>query len=306
MNAWIQRGLMGLKLLLCMLALLWGWNSGSVALGIFLVALIFGLGGAVIFLSFAALSRINRLAAIFRPAPLLRAWLREWLACERVFSWQQPFAEFRYPDNLPAGASERGVLLLHGFTCNRGLWNPWMRGLRKKGTPFVALTLEPAFGSIDAYADQIEVGVQALLALSGLPPVIVAHSMGGLAVRAWLRRYGHSQQGAAPAAHIMTLGSPHSGTWMAQFSPAVNSRQMRRGSIWLATLARDESPELAARFTCYFSYFDQVVCPARADVLPGSRSIEVAESGHLSMLFDDQIFSDLQHLLSEKSPEASG
>ncbi|MCV2357133.1 alpha/beta fold hydrolase [Paucibacter sp. B2R-40] len=302
MNAWIQRGLIAMKILLCALALLWAGRSGNLTAGFLLVAFVFGSGGLPIFLSFAAISRINGREGKFRPLQLASASLREWLSCEQVFSWQQPFAENRWPDYLPASSSERGVLLVHGFTCNRGLWNPWMKRLRGQGTPSVALTMEPAFGSIDAYVEQIEASVQALTRMGGLPPVIVAHSMGGLAVRAWLRRYGVSTHGPTRVASVMTLGSPHAGTLMARFSPAVNARQMRCGSEWLGALARDEKPELAALFTCYFSYFDQVVCPALTAVLPGGRAIEVAGCGHLSMLFDARIFADLQQRLAKEEP----
>jgi triacylglycerol lipase len=53
-----------------------------------------------------------------------------------VFCWRQPFFSQRWPDHLPADASgRRGVLLVHGFVCNRGLWNPWLQRLQPKGCP---------------------------------------------------------------------------------------------------------------------------------------------------------------------------
>lgn len=302
MNARIQQCLVGLKLLLSLLALLWGWRSGQAGFAVFLLALIFGFSGLVMLLVFAVLPSINRAGPAMPPLALLRAWACEWVAYERIFSWQQPFAEHRYPDYLPKGNSTRAVLLVHGFSCNRGLWNPWMRRLRAQGTPCVALTLEPAFGSIDGYAAQIESALQALARLGGPPPVIVAHSMGGLAVRAWLRRYGGSASGESRFSRVMSLGAPHAGTVMASFSPAVNARQMCRRSAWLDELALAESPELAARFSCYFSGFDQVVCPAETAVLSGSTAIEVAGSGHLNLLFEDRVFADLLQLLAEKKP----
>lgn len=294
--------MLGLKLALSLIALLWGWNNGQGWLGLFAAVAVFGLSGLFILLGLLVLRLGHGDGSRLRMTALLGAWWQEWSAFERVFSWQQPFAARRYPDYLPAASQARGVLLVHGFTCNRGLWNGWMKRLREQSTPFVALTLEPAFGSIDAYAEPIEAGVQALLRLGGPPPVIVAHSMGGLAVRAWLRRYGAEPGGAARLAHVMTLGSPHQGTLMARFSPARNARQMRIGNAWLAELARSEAPELAARFSCYFSYFDQVVCPARTAILAGAREIEVPRSGHMGLLDHPRAFADLQQWLVEKKP----
>lgn len=105
-----------------------------------------GLPAAVLAAGFLQLHWVNR------PAPtwgqLLRAWAGEVLASELAFSWRQPWREWAEPDHLPAGATA-GVLLVHGFSCNRGRWNGWMKRLRAQGVAFVAPSLEPAFGSID-------------------------------------------------------------------------------------------------------------------------------------------------------------
>ena len=103
-----------------------------------------------------------------------------------MFCWSQPFRSTAEPDYLPAGVPRRGVILVHGFLCNRGVWNPVMRRLRVYGIPFVAVNLEPPFCPIDRYVDAVEAGVRRLELATGLPPVVVAHSMGGLAVRAWM------------------------------------------------------------------------------------------------------------------------
>jgi hypothetical protein len=47
-----------------------------------------------------------------------------------------PSCSQRWPDHLPAEASgRRGVLLVHGFVCNRGLWNPWLQRLQRRVCP---------------------------------------------------------------------------------------------------------------------------------------------------------------------------
>jgi triacylglycerol lipase len=143
------------------------------------------------------------------PTQLFRAWLHEVVTAPRVFCWRQPFCSRDIPDLLPTDAQgRRGVVLVHGFVCNRGLWNPWLRRLREQGTPFVAVNLEPVFGSIDDTLPCIEAAVQRLEATTGLAPVVVAHSMGGLAVRAWWVADGR----AGRLHHVITLGTPHHGT----------------------------------------------------------------------------------------------
>ena len=296
MNARIQRWNLLLRSLLSFGALVWFWRAGQPGLGCGLALLIFFFYGLVMGLMFASLHHINRDS---QPSALqlLRAWVLELISVERIFAWQQPFAEQAVPDYLPEQCQQRGVLLLHGFTCNRGLWNGWMRRLRSAGHPFIALTMEPAFGSIDAYCDQIGAAVAKLQQLGGQAPVIVGHSMGGLALRAWLRR--EHLQAIQPDLHrCITIGTPHFGTLMANFSLARNARQMRCGSRWLAELAQQESLN-GAGFDCYYSACDQIVCPSSTAMLPGARVIELPAIGHLSMLFHPPLFADLLGLLQD-------
>src|SRR6185369_10614315 len=121
---------------------------------------------------------------------LARAWLRETLIAPIVFCWRQPFRWREVPDRYAAGPGQparRGVVFIHGFVCNRGFWTPWLKELRARGHPFIAVNLEPVFGSIDEYVPIIEQAVRAIIDATGMPPVLVCHSMGGLAARAWLR-----------------------------------------------------------------------------------------------------------------------
>ena len=65
---------------------------------------------------------------------LLSAWCDEVLIAPRVFLWRQPFRSAAIADFVPADArGRRGVVLVHGFFCNRGLWNPWMQRTRGEG-----------------------------------------------------------------------------------------------------------------------------------------------------------------------------
>ncbi|RTL46631.1 MAG: permease [Burkholderiales bacterium] len=252
----------------------WGWGLMTLALQ----SLVLGLG-------FVQLRWVNQ------PAPgwgdLLRAWVGEVVASELAFSWRQPWREGAFPDHLPAGATT-GVLLVHGFMCNRGRWNGWMARLRTQGVAYVAPSLEPAFGSIGAYADEIEAGVQRLLAHTGRLPVVCAHSMGGLALRAWWRRYG---AGYAQAPRAITLGSPHQGTRMAALGLGLNATQMRRGSDWLAALPA--LPDV----DCFWTPCDQVVNPAPTAIQPGARSHRVDAVGHMGLVHSDRAWMCLQAAL---------
>ncbi|PTT82951.1 permease [Pelomonas sp. HMWF004] len=239
--------------------------------------------------SFAVLRWINRGPGAPSWTELARAWAREVPATEASFGWRQPWRTHAEPDHLPDGAPA-AVLLVHGFACNRAFWNPWMARLRAQGVAFIALDLEPAYGSIDTYADPIEAAVRRLQALTGRAPLIVAHSMGGVAVRAWWRRHGGSE-----APQVITLATPHGGTLLAALSVHVNTRQMRWRCDWICTL-----PGLP-RVDCIWTPCDQIVMPAHTAVQPGGVSHRIDAVGHVGLVNDPRVWAIFQTALASVS-----
>ena len=175
--------------------------------------------------------------------------------------------------------------------CENGL-TPRCSLLREQGCPYVAVNLEPLFGSIDAYAPIIDEAVGRLAVATGQPPVLVGHSMGGLAIRAWMGHAGADSR----IHHVITIGSPHQGTWLGQFSHAVNGRQMRLQSRWLTQLAAKEPPERYGRFTCWYSTCDNIVMPAATATLPGADNRLIAGVGHVELADQPEI---LAHALAK-------
>jgi triacylglycerol lipase len=228
------------------------------------------------------------------PARLLRAWLGEVMSAPLVFCWRQPFRSRRWPDQLPAAGGPRGVLLVHGFVCNRGLWNAWMERLTASGTPYVAVNLEPVFGSIDDYTPVIEAAVRRLEQATGRPPVAVAHSMGGLALRRWW-----ADQPDERLHHAITIATPHHGTWLARFALTPNARQMRRRSAWLQALAGREPASRAARFTCFYGHCDNIVFPPRTAVLAGAAVHHLPGVAHVHMVECAEPWQALSERLSD-------
>jgi triacylglycerol lipase len=228
-------------------------------------------------------------AATPRPTALqlLRAWGGETLMALRVFCWRQPFRWREIPDNLDAEslAGRRGVVLIHGFVCNRGFWTPWLKLLRARHHAFVAVNLEPVFGSISGYIPIIEDAVQRVTGATGLPPLLVCHSMGGLAARAWLQ----DQQGHQRILHVVTIASPHHGTWLARFSHLTNGRQMRQGSGWLAALERGAGGQPHTGFTCWYTNCDNIVFPAATATLPGADNRLLCGVAHVDLAFEPEV-----------------
>ena len=264
------------------------WDASTVIAVAGFVAI--GLGYTIpLGLGFVALRTLNRGDAA-GPASwrdTFMAWCAESLVLSKVFFWRQPFRSQVIGDSLPRNGL-RGVVFVHGFVCNRGLWTPWLAILRARAHAFVAVNLEPVFTSIDDYVSILEAAVQQVEAATGVPPVLVCHSMGGLAVRAWLRRCG-----AANRVHrIVTIGSPHHGTWLGHFSRTANGMQMRLGSQWLQQLQSDEAGQGYEHFTCWYSNCDNIVFPASTATLPGADNRFIACTGHVTLAFHHEVIAD--------------
>jgi triacylglycerol lipase len=272
-------GLLALAGLWALLA----WRSGHPAWAVGGAALITFSYALVLALEFLLLRAVHGDDPTPRatPAQLLRAWCGEAGSAPLVFCWRQPFRSRRWPDHIPSDATgRRGIVLVHGFICNRGIWNPWMKRLLARNVPYVAVNLEPVFGSIDQYFGVIDSAVARLEYATGLPPVIVAHSMGGLAVRRWWAAPENHDR----VHHAITIASPHTGTWLARFAMTPNGLQMRRHSTWLQALAAHEPAHHAARSTCFYGHCDNIVFPPATAALQGADNRHLSGVAHVHMV----------------------
>lgn len=258
------------------------------------------LGPLVLAVEFAILAVLARSDPVprARPLQLLRAWGAESLHLYAKFAWRQPFRWQAVADHLPAHARGRpGVVLVHGFLCNRGFWNGWLQQLRNADVPCIAVNLEPPFGSIDGYAGAIDAAVRRLTELTGCPPLLVAHSMGGLAARAWWR----ASLGLHPVRRIVTIGSPHHGTWAGRFSRRANGRQMRLLSDWLSHLAAHERAVPLPPLTCWYSNCDNIVLPPSTAMHPAGDNRFVDGEPHVALAFHPRVIYETLALLQDSA-----
>lgn len=268
-----------------------GWAIAGLVLGAWSHAL-------VLAFEFWCSARVNRGDSVpaASTAQRLAAWWHEASLTPTIFLWRQPFRWRELPDSaVGEGPAAPGpaVVLVHGFVCNRGFWAPWMQALRGIGVPYTSVNMEPVFGSIDAGVPLIEDAVSRAERLGSQPPVIVCHSMGGLAARAWLASAPDNLQRVG---RVITIGSPHHGTWLARWSRVTNGRQMRQHSEWLAALAAKEAElhgHLAyAPFLCWYSNADHIVFPTSTALLPGADTRHVPGVPHVALAFHPTVMRE--------------
>ena len=271
------------------------WPDCNLILGTFLA--VAGVYISSIAILFIVIHHLNR----NEPPPratlgaLLQACLHEAMTAPRVFLWRQPFRTQAIPDFLPP-SNQVGVVFIHGFFCNRAFWAPWMAQLRLDNRAFYAITLEPAFGSIDNYAPQVEAAVAKLTQATGRPPTLICHSMGGLTARAWLRSNPANE---TRIQRVITIGAPHFGTALSTKKarlPFINSHQMQHSGTWTQQLTKDEPASRYAKFTCWYSNCDNIVVPTSTALLPGADNRRVTAQGHVSMAFDARVMQESLNL----------
>jgi hypothetical protein len=209
-----------------------------------------------------------------------------------LYTVLQPFARLAMRGESAAG-DRTPVLLVPGYLCNRAVWWSLRRWLRARGHPVFTLDLEPVFGDIDAYAGQIAQRIEAICRDSAAARIIlIGGSMGGLAVRAYLRSFG-----AARVQRVVTLGAPHHGSVLARLAPGRNGRQMRPDSEWLAALAAAEGGRFAVPFASVYSCHDDLVAPQASSRLEGADNRPLPGVGHLSLAFSGRVRAELAQLL---------
>ena len=223
------------------------------------------------------------------------AVLGEWLAYLALFVVIQPLARL-WMGGDAVGRLAPGqvpVLLVHGFFCNRGFWWWLRRSLRARRFAVATIDLEPPFAGIDRFADQLHTRIEALLAETGAGRVVlIGHSMGGLAARAYLQRHG-----AGRVERLVTLGSPHHGSRMACLGVGTNAREIRPNSAWLRAL---NAQPLSVPALSVWSTDDEFVIPRDSSRLPGARQEVVSALGHLAKAFSPRIRAIL---IAELTPD---
>ncbi|MGH1357811.1 MAG: esterase/lipase family protein [Burkholderiaceae bacterium] len=231
-------------------------------------------------------ARLPEQVARYELGGIFKAWLTEIPVAIRVFCWNMPlFGHHRLTG--AADGDKIPVVLVHGYFCNQALFKPLAGHLSRLGHPIETMNLEPVFGSIDSYPALIRQAVEKARQRSKTGEVaLVGHSMGGIAIRAYLRDYG--VEGIGP---IITLGSPHKGTQLAYLGHTRIVRQLRPGNRWLKALENTESPALTRRFTVVLSEHDNIVTPQRSQWLPGSRVIAFTGLGHVDLACHRAVWS---------------
>jgi len=224
----------------------------------------------------------------------LRMIVAEWGAFVANFVVLSPFEKlWMGADRLRPSVERPPLLLVHGYGCSRAAWW-WLRHrLEVRGWVVATINLEPIYTDIEHYVEPLARRIDEVLAATGAARLIlVGHSMGGLVVRAYLRRYG-----AEKVTRVVTLGTPYGGSELARIGFGANGRQMVPGNDWLTRLAEDD---VSVETTTLFSPHDNYVMPQTNLILAGAQRHALDGLGHLAMLYSPRVADALLDALQGK------
>jgi hypothetical protein len=198
------------------------------------------------------------------------------------------------------------ILLVHGMGDNRSVFTLLRRGLRRRGFGRVlTLNYSPLTADVRTAAALLAREVEQLVVETGYERVhVVGHSLGGLIARYYVTRLGGDQR----VHTLVTLGTPHSGTYSAYALPSRLCRQLRPGSGLMRELA-EPVPECRTRFLAYWSDLDQMVLPQDHARLEhpdlAAHNIQVRGLGHMSLPISGRVVHGISTALAHLDPDGS-
>lgn len=286
----------------------------AIRLGLIWLFLVWLTGFAGPFLLVALLVAASFVLAAFNSSPrpaatlldaraMVALWVRELVAAFATLFIFMPLEAFLMRRDTTGGRAELPrVLLIHGYANNAGAMFILWRAIKSAGYGVHTINLEPIYADIDSYADSIEARLAAISANhAGQRIILVCHSMGGLAARAYLRKFGAARVSAA-----LTLGTPHAGTVHAATALGRNASQMRPGSAWLAELARFEGGLWPCPLVSFFSHDDNIVAPQMSACLAGASNVALAGVGHISLAMSAGVAAQVVGKIDDVAGAAAG
>jgi triacylglycerol lipase len=229
--------------------------------------------------------------------------MREWLSITALV--------VSYPLRLLHDASpvknrrpgEEPIILVHGYGGDSANFLLMQWRLKRRGWRNVyAVSYTPPIIDARKLAQQVADHVDAVLRVTRAEKAhLICHSMGGPLARYALHHLGL----AGRVGKVITLGSPHAGSRVANLFPAIGAAfQMRYQSAFIRELNALGEPPGDTRFYSIYSNFDNFILPASSAVLPGAGNIHVPLHGHCALLYSARVLDEVEACLRGTSEQS--
>lgn len=199
----------------------------------------------------------------------------------------------------PNATTDMPVILVHGYIMNRSAFLVMSQALAAAGFRHVRAFNYPQFTlGLPEIARLLGKEVDRVLAATGASRcMIIGHSLGGMIARYYIQMIG----GEDKVDTLVTLGTPHNGTYTAHLGIGPAAAQMTYRSPIVERLEQAARPS-SVRYICYYSDLDVFVVPAVSAKLSVSAlqavNIRIHDIGHLSMLLSGEVIQSVVDHLS--------
>jgi triacylglycerol lipase len=189
------------------------------------------------------------------------------------------------------------VLFVHGYTSNAAAWDTMKARFLADGweSNYLYAYTFSSTKSNALIAQDVATRVNEIKAATGAAKVdIIAHSMGSLSSRYYLKNLG----GTANVDDWVSLGGPNHGTTWAYgcffFSPC---NQMLPGSSFLNALnSGDETPG-AVTYGTWWSPCDELINPDTSVILSGATNTQTACMSHSALRTDLTVYGQVRNFV---------
>ena len=193
------------------------------------------------------------------------------------------------------------VVLVHGLADNHSIFAVLRRTLRRHGFGQLHhFDHNPLGGDVRAKAELLQQHIERVCEATGAAAVhVIGHSLGGL-----VARYHAQLVNASLVDTVVTLGTPHGGTYAAYvMRPHPLVRQMCPDSPVIAELA-EPIEGCRTRFVAYWGDLDPLVLPCSSGAIAhpdlDARSVLVTGAGHLTLPQYGRVADEVCRLLARE------
>jgi triacylglycerol lipase len=185
------------------------------------------------------------------------------------------------------------LVFVHGLGGGRGDFAPMAWYLRFMGRQrSYAIRLQET-GDVVARAAELATFVNDVLAVTHEPCVdMVAHSLGGVVARVAILDHKLGKK----VRRLVTLGSPHFGTYAARLGNTPVTHDLRPDSDFMTRLNSRRLPRSVTVSSCW-SKSDLVIMPQESAALEGARQVELTPLTHYGYLIHPRAWAAVSHAL---------
>jgi pimeloyl-ACP methyl ester carboxylesterase len=202
---------------------------------------------------------------------------------------------------MPQTMTPGPVILVPGWSDRGRVLHHLRDHLVGEGWPTVrVIDFADRYGSNVVHAEELARAIHDLRRTGFETIDVVAHSMGGLAVRHYLNAFGDK----AMIRTVVFLATPHRGTLTARIAWGKGAREMRPGSSFLRALNATQLPEAVRAFTVRMP-IDFRVLPGASARLPGAHDAVVRFATHRGLVRNRTVYSLIRSALLQELPGPS-